>query len=302
MSHTLQSLEDLKHKSGIILINKPRGPSSHQVAAWVRELTGVSQVGHTGTLDPAVSGVLVVLLGKAVRLTSILHLDQKEYVCVLRLHRPVEQEKIDAILTEFTGQIYQRPPRRSAVKRALRIREIHAIECLDMDHLDLLLRVHCDSGTYIRSLCHHIGLALGVGGHMQELRRTISGGFSEFQTHTLHSLADAVENARQGDLDALAHMVLPVETICSGIPCVVVKDTALDAISHGAKVSARGIVSFESFLSGDTVAVLDSNNMIVCMGKALANSSQIIPGEYGLVIAPFLVFRDPVPPSAPCSN
>lgn len=293
MPLTLQSLEELKQRSGIILIDKPRGPSSHQVAAWVRELTGVLQVGHTGTLDPAVSGVLVVLLGKAVRLTSILHLDEKEYVCVLRLHHPVEQERIDAVLTEFTGKIYQRPPRRSAVKRALRIREIHSIECLDTHDLDLLLRVHCDSGTYIRSLCHHIGLALGVGSHMQELRRTISGGFTEAQTHTLHSLADAVDDAQKGDLAALGDMILPVETICSGIPCVLVKDTALDAISHGAKVSSRGIISLDSFLNGDTVAVLDSNKQIVCLGKALFDSKKVVPGEYGLVIAPFLVFRDP---------
>jgi len=293
MSDKIQSLEELKHKSGIILIDKPRGPSSHQVAAWVRELTGVSQVGHTGTLDPAVSGVLVVLLGRAVRLTPILHLDEKEYVCVLRLHRPVPQEKIDAVLAEFTGRIYQRPPRRSAVKRALRIREIHSIELLDTDHLDLILRVHCDSGTYIRSLCHHIGLALGVGGHMQELRRTLSGGFTESETHTLHSLTDAVTLAHQGDIDPLAQMILPVETICSGIPCVTVKDTALDAISHGAQISARGIVSLDSFLKGDNVAVLDSTQHIVCMGLALADSTKIIPGEYGLVIAPFLVFRDP---------
>ena len=293
MPHALQSLEDLKHRSGIILIDKPRGPSSHQVAAWVRELTGVSQIGHTGTLDPAVSGVLVVLFGKAVRLTSILHLDEKEYICVLRLHRPVEQERIAAVLTEFTGKVYQRPPRRSAVKRALRIREIHSIECLDTHNLDLLLRVHCDSGTYIRSLCHHIGLALGVGGHMQELRRTVSGGFTEAQTHTLQSLADAVDDARQGHLAALGAMVLPVETVCSDIPSVLVKDTALDAISHGAKVSARGIISRDSFLNGDTVVVRDSHQEIVCLGKALFDSSKIVPGEYGLVIAPFLVFRDP---------
>jgi tRNA U55 pseudouridine synthase TruB len=128
---------------------------------------------------------------------------------------------------------------------------------------------------------------------MQELRRTISGGFTESQTHTLHSLADAVDLAHQGEIGSLARMVLPVETICSGIPCVTVKDTALDAISHGAQISARGIVSLDSLSNGDNVAVLDSSQHIVCMGRALADSSQIIPGEYGLVIAPFLVFRDP---------
>jgi tRNA U55 pseudouridine synthase TruB len=128
---------------------------------------------------------------------------------------------------------------------------------------------------------------------MQELRRTISGGFTEEETHTLHSLADAVNAAQNGDFSALGHMILPIEAICSGIPCVFVKDTALDAISHGAKVSSRGIISQDSFLNGDTVAVLDSKKKIICLGKALFDSSKVVPGEYGLVIAPFLVFRDP---------
>ena len=287
----IHSLEELNHLNGIILIDKPRGPSSHQVAAWVRELLGTTKVGHTGTLDPAVSGVLVVLLGRAVRLTSCLHLDEKEYVCLLRLHHPVDRKKLDAVLLEFTGKVYQRPPRRSAVKRALRIREIHSIECLDSDGSDVLLLVRCDSGTYIRSLCHHIGLALGVGGHMQELRRTISGGFSETQTHTLHSLADAMDAARNGDFTTLSQMILPVEVISSGIPCVSVKTTALNAISHGARISSRGIVTLDSFQKDDFVAVLNEQK-IVCIGKALTSSSCITPGAYGLVIAPFLVFRD----------
>jgi tRNA pseudouridine55 synthase/H/ACA ribonucleoprotein complex subunit 4 len=177
----------------------------------------------------------------------------------------------------------------------LRIREIHSIECLDSDGLDVLLLVRCDSGTYIRSLCHHIGLALGVGGHMQELRRTISGGFSETKIHTLHSLADAMDAARNGDFTTLSQMILPVEVISSGIPCVSVKTTALNAISHGARISSRGIVALDSFQKDDFVAVLNEQNneqKIVCIGRALISSSGIKPGAYALVIAPFLVFRD----------
>ncbi|PKL59706.1 MAG: RNA-guided pseudouridylation complex pseudouridine synthase subunit Cbf5, partial [Methanomicrobiales archaeon HGW-Methanomicrobiales-4] len=181
-----QPVITLRNGGGIILIDKPRGPSSHQVAAWVREMTGVAQVGHTGTLDPQVSGVLVVLLGKAVRLTSILHLDEKEYICLMRLQGDVSQQNLEEMIHQFTGKIYQRPPRRSAVKRALRIREILELELLSRDDRFVLLRVRCDSGTYIRSLCHHIGLALGVGAHMQELRRSRSAQFSEDQIYSLH--------------------------------------------------------------------------------------------------------------------
>ena len=159
--------------SGILVIDKTRGPSSHQVTAWVGKMLGV-HVGHSGTLDPQVSGLLLIMLGRAVRLAPLLLQHRKEYVCLMRLHGDTTRERLDEVMMEFTGRIYQRPPRRSAVARNLRIRTIYALDIMDIEGRLVLFRVTCDAGTYIRSLCHHIGLALGTGAHMQE-----SGGRSQ---------------------------------------------------------------------------------------------------------------------------
>jgi len=279
------------HQGSIILIDKPRGPSSHQVAAWVREMTGVKSVGHTGTLDPQVSGVLVILLGRAVRLTTILHQDDKEYIALLRLQGDVTDADLSEVISHFTGRIYQRPPKRSAVKRALRIREIQELEMLSRDDRLVLLRVRCDSGTYIRSLCHHIGYACGVGGHMAELRRTRSGPFLEKDCVTLHTLRDAIELARSGDDDLLREIVRPPLEALEGVPRVYIKDSAADAICHGARLSSRGVISHDAFQMEDTVVMLAGDDLIG-VGEALMTSSRIVPGEKGLVIAPRLVMQD----------
>ncbi|NMA88122.1 MAG: RNA-guided pseudouridylation complex pseudouridine synthase subunit Cbf5, partial [Methanoculleus bourgensis] len=147
--------------SGIVVIDKPRGPSSHQVTAWVGDILG-RRVGHAGTLDPQVSGVLVVMFGGAVRLAPVLLSHNKEYVCLMRLHGDVPREAVDQVAEEFVGRVYQRPPRKSAVKRNLRIRKIQEIEVLDMEGRLVLFRVRCDAGTYIRTLCVHMGYTLGV--------------------------------------------------------------------------------------------------------------------------------------------
>ena len=283
----------LRNGGGILLIDKPRGPSSHQVAAWVREMTGIAQVGHTGTLDPQVSGVLVVLLGKAVRLTSILHLDEKEYICLMRLHGDVTQQNLEDTVSQFTGKIYQRPPRRSAVKRALRIREILELELLSRDKRLVLLRVRCDSGTYIRSLCHHIGMALGVGAHMQELRRSRSAAFTEDQIYTLHDVRDAIESAKNGNPELLSWMILPMETSIKGLAKVIIKESAAGALCHGARLSGRGVISVEPFQMEDTVAIFTGAGDLIGLGEALMSSSRVIPGEKGLVVAPRMIFPEP---------
>lgn len=277
---------------GIIIVDKPRGPSSHQVTAWVGEMLGV-EVGHSGTLDPGVSGVLAVMLGNAVRLARILLSEEKEYVCLMRLHAPVSREKIEEIAQEFTGKIYQRPPKRSAVKRNLRIRTIHRIEILDVQETWVLFRVHCDAGTYIRSICHHMGLALGTGAHMQELRRVWSGEFTEKQAVTLHQIKDAVQEAHKGNQEALNRIILPVETVSLAIPKLTIRDTAVDAVCHGAVLAGVGVLEKEEFRKGETVAILSGQGKLVALGDALLPSAAFRPGEPGLVIAPRTVFMKP---------
>lgn len=283
---------DMRQRNGIIIIDKPRGPSSHQVTAWVRDLTG-RPAGHSGTLDPMVSGVLVVMLGKAVRLAPLLLKHQKEYVCLMRLHGDADEAAIQKIARDFTGKLYQRPPRRSAVRRALRIREVYAIEILDYAKRLVLFRVTCDAGTYIRSLCHHMGLALGTGAHMQELRRTKSGLFTESEACTLHDLADACSEAAAGDPRALDALFIPPERAVGGAPQVVIRDTAVDAICHGAVLAGVGVLSLTAFKAGDRVAVMTMKGELVCLAKALVPSSSFSPGTPGLVVAPETVFMQP---------
>lgn len=282
-------MSTLTRKTGLVIIDKPRGPSSHQVAAWVGDLLGVD-VGHAGTLDPMVSGVLVVMLGNAVRLAPLLLQHDKEYVALMRLHGDAEPYDVLEAAKEFTGRIYQRPPRRSAVKRALRIRTIQELEVLDQQDRLVLLRIRCDAGTYIRSLCHHLGLALGVGGHMQELRRTRSGTFDEAQAHTLHTLKDAIVRAGEGDSSAFDALILPVEAAIPEVQTVVIRNSAVDAVCHGAILAGVGVISATTFKRGEKVAVLTEKNEFVCLGRALVDASAIVPGKPGFVVAPGTVF------------
>lgn len=277
---------------GIIVVDKPRGPTSHQVAAWVGRMTGMP-VGHSGTLDPGVSGVLVVMLGNAVRLTPWLHRDDKEYVCLMRLHGDVAQKDLEKVIASFTGRIYQRPPKRSAVKRNLRIRAIHTLTLLSVDGRLVLFRVGCDSGTYVRSLCHHIGLALGTGGHMAELRRTKAGMFSEEDCHTLHDIFLACEDARAGNPGPLKEMVRPPTAVTETMPRAVLRDTAVDAVCHGAAIAGVGVLTRGAFRAGDEVAVYSADGRLVCLSEALLASSVWQPGSHGLVLAPRTVFMRP---------
>ena len=162
------------------------------------------------------------MLGNAVRLAPLLLKHDKEYICLMRLHKDVDRQSIDTVAADFTGRIYQRPPRRSAVKRLLRIRTIQKLEILDVQGRLVLFKVKCDAGTYIRSLCHHMGLALGVGAHMQELRRTRSGAFDERTMHSLHELQDACADAAAVNRAVLDAMVVSVDAAVPDLPTVVV--------------------------------------------------------------------------------
>jgi H/ACA ribonucleoprotein complex subunit 4 len=282
-----------KPKTGIIVLDKPRGPTSHQVTAWVKEMVG-SPAGHSGTLDPMVSGVLVVMLGKAVRLAPLLLNHDKEYVCLMRLHGNAPEERVREVAREFTGKIYQRPPRVSAVRRQLRIRRIHEIEILDVRGRLVLFRVRCEAGTYIRSLCVHMGLAIGVGAQMQELRRSRAGPFPESEAHTLYDLRDAcIHGEETGDWSRLNALIVPVDRALPGVSRIVIRDTAVDALCHGAVLAGVGVLEAMPHKKGETVAVVTRKGELVCLGKALVDSSAYAPGETGLVLAPQTVFMEP---------
>lgn len=282
-------------RKGIIVIDKPRGPTSHQISAWVRNMLGAEKAGHGGTLDPNVSGVLVIALDDALKALQVLLLDTKEYVATLKLHAEVPRKELDRVFSEFTTEVYQTPPVRAAVKRERRARRIHEMEILDIRGKSVLFRVVCESGTYIRTLCVDMGDALGVGGHMYELRRTRTAVFGESSLVRLHELMDAfVAYKEEGDETQLRTLVLPFERLLDGLPKVYIKDSAVDAICHGADVAVPGITRLEGdFKLGQTVAVMTQKGEGIAVGKALAESARLREMQKGAAVNLERVFMAP---------
>ena len=226
---------------GVVAVDKPAGPTSHQVSAWVRDLLDVGTAAHAGTLDPKVTGCLPVLVGDGTRVARALTAARKEYVTVLEAHAPLPPDH-EATIDEFRGEIYQKPPRKSAVKRRLRVRTIDDLEVLERQGRQLLLRVRCQSGTYIRKLCHDLGLALGTGAHMGDLRRTASGPFDDSALVTLHDIADAVAAPPGGRDRAIESVVQPAEAALVALPTVTIAPSAASAVATGAPGYAPGVL------------------------------------------------------------
>ncbi len=277
-----------------LLIDKPRGPSSHQVTAWVRDMLGVSRAGHAGTLDPGVSGLLVIAVGKALRLIPLVLTFSKRYVGVVQLHGPVERAALQSALADFVGPIYQTPPVRSAVKRQRRVRTIHSLEIIERQENTLLIDVTCESGTYVRTLAVDLGDALGVGGHLSELRRVATGPFVEEQLISLPMLSDAIALVREGHPEIFQGMLHRPEEVWSRVPRVVVKDSAVDALAHGADLAAAGVASLlGTFSAGDRLALVTRRNELIATGRALVNASAISSKTEGWVVDAESVFLAP---------
>ena len=276
---------------GVIVLDKVQGPTSHQVTAWVRDILGVEKIGHGGTLDPNVSGVLPIALGKAIRMTDLVLRSNKQYVCHLYLHRPVAEEKVRSVIETFVGSIYQTPPVRSAVKVAMRIRKVHSIDILEISGRDVLFKVDCDAGTYIRTLCVDIGDALGVGANMRALRRTRSGAMTELDAVTMQDLKDAVVDWKNGDEKWLRTMIRPMEALLEPLPKVIVKDHAVDAIAHGADLNAPGVVPLdENVEKGSPVAMFTVKGEALGLGTANMSARDMYKAYKGKAVKTVRVF------------
>ena len=289
-SRTVEELLD----TGIIVIDKPSGPTSHQVSAWVSKMLGGRKVGHGGTLDPAVTGVLPVGIGLSVRALDALHFLPKEYVGVMRFHADVGKNEVSALFSEFTGRIYQFPPVRSAVRRERRIRQIHSLELLEMSGRMVLFRVECEAGTYIRTLCRDIGEASGAGGQMIELRRTRSGPYKESMAVTLQGLEDAVHYMSEGQPAELLSIVRPFETLLQSFPMIILKDSAVDSICHGANLTVKGVASVPSGIKrGSVVSLMSSKGEGIALANALMSSEMIDNTASGIACDTLRVFMKP---------
>ncbi len=280
---------------GMINLDKPTGPTSHEVVAWVKLLLKLRRAGHGGTLDPGVSGVLPIALEDATKVTQTMLLSGKEYVSVMHLHGDVPQHSLEQVISEFHGEIFQRPPLRAAVRRLLRTRKIYYIELMEREGRDVLMRVGCEAGTYMRKLMHDMGEALGCGAHMGELRRTRTGPFREQTSVKLHDLADAYEFWREeGREDLLRKAIQPVEMSAQHLPKIVVRDGAVDAVCHGASLAAPGVLTVETGISkGDLVAILTLKGELVGLAKGMLSSKEIYEAEHGIVAKPERIVMTP---------
>ena len=257
---------------GIILLDKPPGPTSHETVAWTKRILKLPKIGHSGTLDPQVSGVLPLGLGEATKALGVLLYGPKEYHALGRVHSLPSKEKLDETIDLFKGEIFQKPPQRSAVVRQTRTRTIYEFEVLEQKERLLLTRILCEAGTYIRKLYYDLGEILGPGATMIELRRTRVDQFRETDgLVTLHELADAFALwEEKKDESKLMKMIKPVEYALSELKSVVIRDSAVDAMCHGAQLAIPGILKISPnlkkgrycwrlYTKGEAVALAESH-------------------------------------------
>ncbi|MGN6348855.1 MAG: RNA-guided pseudouridylation complex pseudouridine synthase subunit Cbf5 [Candidatus Nitrosocosmicus sp.] len=270
---------------GLILLDKPPGHTSHEIVSYIKKILRLEKTGHSGTLDPGTTGLLPIGLGEGTKIVPFLLLGPKEYIALARLHNQIPLEKLTKIIQEFTGQIFQKPPQRSSVKRQTRVRTIYEMNLLD--HFDrlFLLRVLCESGTYIRKLIYDMGEILEGGASMIELRRTRVMNFKdETKFVRLHDLVDAFSiYDEQGDENKLRKLVNPIETALTELPAVTIRDTAVDALCHGAQLALPGVVSIPKNLKkNDLVGIYTQKGEIIGLGNSLLNFDDFFEQKKGI--------------------
>eukprot|EP00197_Chlamydomonas_leiostraca_P010592 CAMPEP_0202867364 /NCGR_PEP_ID=MMETSP1391-20130828/9271_1 /ASSEMBLY_ACC=CAM_ASM_000867 /TAXON_ID=1034604 /ORGANISM="Chlamydomonas leiostraca, Strain SAG 11-49" /LENGTH=503 /DNA_ID=CAMNT_0049547405 /DNA_START=128 /DNA_END=1639 /DNA_ORIENTATION=+ len=289
---------------GCINLDKPANPSSHEVVAWIKRMLRVEKTGHSGTLDPKVTGNLIVCIDRATRLVKAQQGAGKEYVCIARFHGKVEggKARVAKALETLTGALFQRPPLISAVKRQLRVRTIYQTKLYEYDedrHLAVFW-LSCEAGTYVRTMCVHLGLLLGVGGHMQELRRVRSGIMGEKDNMvTMHDVLDAMwlyDNFK--DEAYLRRSIMPLEVLLTSFKRVVVKDSAVNAICYGAKLMVPGLLRFDNGIEvDDEVVLMTTKGEAVAVGIAQMTTSVMATVDHGCVakIKRVIMERDTYP-------
>lgn len=275
---------------GIVCIDKPPGPSSHEVAAFVRKILDVGKTGHTGTLDQNVSGVLVVLLNESRKVSRYLARSPKEYVCLMRLGHNVARDEVEAAFAHFRGVIYQTPPEASAVKKRLRTRTIYELEILEADERDVLFRCQCEAGTYVRNLVHDAGEVLGELSEMRELRRTKAGGLGEKQSVPLQKLSDAHWLAKEKKREEeLLRIVLPLEeAVRPAMNGVTLSDEGVRKGEHGVPPRVTDVLALQGeWTAGEPLAAFTGKGSLAFILEASLSSQEVLNLHAQTQDAPF---------------
>ncbi len=279
---------------GMINLDKPAGPTSHQVSAFVKEILHLERAGHSGTLDPGVTGVLPVGLQNATRIMQSLLTAGKEYVALMHIHDDIPEGKLIDSFKKFQGKLMQMPPVKSAVKRQLREREVYYIDIIAVDGRDVLFKMGCQAGTYVRKYCHDFGKFVDSSAHMVELRRTKSGPFTEDNIITLQDLTDAYHYyKKEHDDTKLRGLLITPEFAVSHLRKIYVMDTTVNSLCSGAYLKVPGVVKLEKEIEkDDVVAVFTLKDELILVGKALMSTDEILKSERGIVLKTEQVFMD----------
>jgi H/ACA ribonucleoprotein complex subunit 4 len=280
---------------GIINVDKPKGPTSHMVSDYVQKIIHIDKAGHSGTLDPAVTGVLPTALGRGTRIVSALLGAGKEYVAVMHLHEKVDEKVLrDTINKSFLGPIRQMPPIKSSVKRQWRTRSIYYFDILEIDGQDVLFKVGTEAGTYIRKLIHDLGQKLKAGAHMAELRRTKAGPFPEDTSFTLHELSDAYHFWKEEQNDKFIRKVIqPVENGAAHLKKIWVFDSTVESMCHGSDLKVPGISKLhDNIQKDDIIAIMTLKDELVALGTAQMPSEEMTKDK-GIAATTDKVFMAP---------
>ena len=201
----------------------------------------------------------------------------------MQVHADTPESTIRDLLSEFVGEIYQKPPLRASVKREPRKRFIYQLDVSEVDGRKVLFRCACQAGTYMRKLCSDVGEVLGCGAHMRELRRTRAGPFMEDDSLvTLHQLSAAQSDFESGDDRALRKIIQPMEVALTSLPKVVIRDSAVDSVCHGADLALPGLLQLDSAIERNrVVALFTLKGEAVGLGRALLTSREMLDQERG---------------------
>jgi len=261
---------------GILNIDKPSGPTSFTISDYVRRKLKINKTSHAGTLDPAVSGVLPIMLGRACRLSDYLMHKDKEYIGIMRVHKEVSRDELEKVITKFIGRIVQIPPLRSSVKRAERVREVKYFEILEIHNKDVLFKTLVEAGTYIRKICDDIGKEIG-GAHMLELRRIRAGSFHEDSSVDLYKFDEAVDLYEKGEEQVLRNIIMPGEFVATTMRVAFIKENTLKKCLTGSPIFFYFLENREEVKKDEKIAVFLKKRFVGIYRVVLAGDVFAVP-------------------------
>lgn len=269
-----RSVEELV-ENGVIILDKWQDITSQKAVETLKKILGIKKAGHSGTLDPMVSGVLPVAMENACKIMPVLQGLDKEYVGIMKIHKDVEEERVVKAMKSFIGKIKQVPPVKSAVARLERERSIYSFDMIEKNGRDVLFKVRCQAGTYVRVLCHDVGRKLRTGAHMAELRRTKVGNFNERSCFKIQDIEHAWTNWKENKNEEIRDYIMPMEAAIEHAGTIILKDSAIQSIANGSPLYSAGAAMVEKRIRrNDTIVLMSHKGELIALAKANMDANE----------------------------